>query len=60
MAAPIRQKESQNQSQAAPSPCRIAPDLVTAEGYLKTLPCHFPYQGGMDGFCATRFEKTKK
>jgi hypothetical protein len=60
MAAPIKPKESQNQPQAAFSPRCIALDLVTAEGYLKTLPCHFPDQGDMDGFFAARFEKTKK
>jgi len=31
---------------------------VTAEGYLRTLPCHLSQQGGMDGFFAARFEKT--
>jgi 16S rRNA (cytosine967-C5)-methyltransferase len=32
--------------------------VVTAEGYLRTLPCHLSQQGGMDGFFAARFEKT--
>jgi 16S rRNA (cytosine967-C5)-methyltransferase len=29
-------------------------DLVTAEGDLRTLPCHLAEQGGMDGFYAAR------
>ena len=34
--------------------------VVTEEGYLRTLPCHLSQQGGMDGFFAARFEKTRK
>ncbi|MBL4747731.1 MAG: methyltransferase domain-containing protein [Magnetovibrio sp.] len=32
--------------------------IVTAEGYLRTLPCHLGDQGGMDGFFAARLHKT--
>ncbi|MBL6935932.1 MAG: MFS transporter [Alphaproteobacteria bacterium] len=35
-------------------------EAVTGEGYLRTLPCHFSGQGGMDGFFAARFEKARK
>lgn len=35
-------------------------EAVTAEGWLRTLPCHLPQQGGMDGFFAARFEMAQK
>ena len=35
-------------------------EAVTEEGYLRTLPCHLPGQGGMDGFFAARFEKARE
>jgi 16S rRNA (cytosine967-C5)-methyltransferase len=35
-------------------------EAVTEEGYLRTLPCHLPGQGGMDGFFAARFEKAQE
>jgi 16S rRNA (cytosine967-C5)-methyltransferase len=33
------------------------PDLITAEGDLRTLPCHLAEQGGMDGFYACRLSR---
>lgn len=33
--------------------------FVTAEGDLRTLPCHWPDLGGMDGFYAVRLRRTK-
>ncbi|MCH7937299.1 MAG: methyltransferase domain-containing protein [Proteobacteria bacterium] len=33
-------------------------ELISAEGDLRTLPCHLPEQGGMDGFYAARLIKT--
>jgi 16S rRNA (cytosine967-C5)-methyltransferase len=36
------------------------PDLeqfLTREGTLRTLPCHLPEVGGMDGFFAARWKK---
>ncbi|HEY9078548.1 RsmB/NOP family class I SAM-dependent RNA methyltransferase [Magnetovibrio sp.] len=32
-------------------------DFVTADGFLRTLPCHFAEQGGMDGFFAARLRR---
>ncbi|MBF0247659.1 MAG: methyltransferase domain-containing protein [Alphaproteobacteria bacterium] len=32
--------------------------VVTAEGYLRTLPCHWAEHGGMDGFFAARLRRT--
>ena len=32
-------------------------ELISAEGDLRTLPCHLPEQGGMDGFYAARLIK---
>ncbi len=32
-------------------------DLISADGDLRTLPCHLPEQGGMDGFYAARLIK---
>lgn len=33
-------------------------DIVTADGFLRTLPCHLAEQGGMDGFFAARLRRT--
>lgn len=33
-------------------------ELVTAEGALRTLPCHLAAAGGLDGFYAMRFTRT--
>lgn len=33
-------------------------DLLTADGTLRTLPCHFADLGGMDGFYAARLRRT--
>jgi 16S rRNA (cytosine967-C5)-methyltransferase len=33
-------------------------ELVTAEGDLRTLPCHWPQAGGLDGFYAARLIKS--
>ena len=32
-------------------------DVITPEGYLRTLPCHLGSQGGMDGFFAARLRR---
>jgi 16S rRNA (cytosine967-C5)-methyltransferase len=32
-------------------------EFITAEGDLRTLPCHWPDQGGLDGFYAARLRK---
>ncbi len=32
-------------------------ELISADGDLRTLPCHLPKQGGMDGFYAARLIK---
>lgn len=34
-------------------------DLVTADGDLRTLPCHLAALGGMDGFYAARLERVR-
>jgi 16S rRNA (cytosine967-C5)-methyltransferase len=34
------------------------PALITAEGDLRTLPCHWRARGGMDGFYAARLERS--
>ena len=33
-------------------------ELITADGDLRTLPCHLAEQGGMDGFYAARFTRS--
>ena len=33
------------------------PEGLSRGGYLRTLPCHWAEQGGMDGFFAARFER---
>ncbi|MCW8916845.1 MAG: methyltransferase domain-containing protein [Magnetovibrio sp.] len=33
-------------------------DIITPDGYLRTLPCHMHEQGGMDGFFAARLRRT--
>ena len=37
-------------------------EILTAEGELRTLPCHLPHQdprlGGLDGFYAARLVKS--
>jgi 16S rRNA (cytosine967-C5)-methyltransferase len=35
------------------------PDWITAEGDLRTLPCHLAEYGGVDGFFAARLTKTE-
>jgi 16S rRNA (cytosine967-C5)-methyltransferase len=32
-------------------------DLISAEGDLRTLPCHLAEQGGMDGFYAAKLRR---
>jgi 16S rRNA (cytosine967-C5)-methyltransferase len=32
-------------------------ELITADGDLRTLPCHLADQGGLDGFYAARLRK---
>ncbi len=32
-------------------------DLISNEGDLRTLPCHYSEQGGVDGFFASRFKR---
>lgn len=32
-------------------------DIVTADGFVRTLPCHLGEQGGMDGFFAARLRR---
>ena len=32
-------------------------ELITAEGDLRTLPCHWPQAGGLDGFYAARLRR---
>ncbi len=33
-------------------------EIITPDGYLRTLPCHLHQQGGMDGFFAARLRRT--
>ena len=33
------------------------PDVITPEGYLRTMPYHLGNQGGMDGFFAARLRR---
>ncbi|MBM3565405.1 MAG: methyltransferase domain-containing protein [Alphaproteobacteria bacterium] len=43
-----------------PEPPRPFPgceSFLTREGYLRTLPCHWPERGGLDGFFAALFRK---
>jgi 16S rRNA (cytosine967-C5)-methyltransferase len=32
-------------------------ELISADGDLRTLPCHLADKGGMDGFYAARFRR---
>jgi 16S rRNA (cytosine967-C5)-methyltransferase len=32
-------------------------EWISAEGDLRTLPCHLPQEGGMDGFYAARLRR---
>ena len=41
----------------APAEVGGLPELLTAEGALRTLPCHLSAQGGMDGFYAVRLRR---
>ena len=36
----------------------ITPPMITPDGTLRTLPCHWPERGGMDGFFAARLIRT--
>jgi 16S rRNA (cytosine967-C5)-methyltransferase len=42
-----------------PSEVGELPGAITAEGDLRTLPCHLAAQGGMDGFYAARLVRTE-
>jgi 16S rRNA (cytosine967-C5)-methyltransferase len=42
----------------APDELAPLPEALTAEGYLRTLPCLWAERGGMDGFFAARLIKT--
>jgi 16S rRNA (cytosine967-C5)-methyltransferase len=42
-----------------PSEVGELPGATTAEGDLRTLPCHLAAQGGMDGFYAARLVRTE-
>ena len=35
----------------------VPAEAITADGDLRTLPCHWAEQGGMDGFYAARLKK---
>jgi len=41
----------------APGEAGGLPELLTAQGDLRTLPCHLASQGGMDGFYAVRLRR---
>jgi 16S rRNA (cytosine967-C5)-methyltransferase len=41
----------------APEELAGAAELLTPEGDLRTLPCHWAAQGGLDGFYAARLER---
>jgi 16S rRNA (cytosine967-C5)-methyltransferase len=36
----------------------LDPAAITPDGDLRTLPCHFAAEGGMDGFYAARLRRT--
>jgi len=40
-----------------PSEAGTLTEIVTADGFLRTLPCHLGAQGGMDGFFAARLRR---
>jgi 16S rRNA (cytosine967-C5)-methyltransferase len=40
-----------------PAELAALPEALTAEGFLRTLPCMWPERGGMDGFFAARLIK---
>ena len=42
----------------APAELVALPEALTAEGFLRTLPCMWAERGGMDGFFAARLIKT--
>ena len=35
----------------------VLPDCITSDGHLRTLPCFWPEEGGMDGFFAARLTR---
>lgn len=41
----------------APGEAGITAEMIDAEGDLRTLPCHWPERGGMDGFFAARLQR---
>ena len=45
----------------APGECGVTPELITADGDLRTLPCHWPdddaRMAGLDGFFAARLRR---
>ena len=49
--APVERKPLQPDEIDAPA------DWITAEGDLRTLPCHWPQLGGLDGFYAARLRR---
>ena len=44
---------------AAIAPAEVAglTEIITADGDLRTLPCHLPEMGGMDGFYIARLKR---
>ena len=41
-----------------PTECSAIREWITADGDLRTLPCHLPEVGGMDGFYAARLKRS--
>lgn len=35
----------------------VGPEFITSDGDLRTLPCHWPDRGGLDGFYAARLRR---
>jgi 16S rRNA (cytosine967-C5)-methyltransferase len=58
IAALLATETSLSRAPIAPSEVSGLAEIVTAEGDLRTLPCHLPHQdprlGGLDGFYAAR------
>ena len=61
IAALLRRNPDMRRERIAPGECGITPELITADGDLRTLPCHWPNENprlaGLDGFFAARLNR---
>jgi 16S rRNA (cytosine967-C5)-methyltransferase len=57
----LRRNPDFRRDRIEPGECGITPELLTAEGELRTLPCYWPHENsrlaGIDGFYAARLKR---